>query len=236
MAQKRKDHRHRSDKKLSARRRFLFPLQLPALVVRSDASPLFERLCLSIVGKVRCPETATYGDTVVGSSRSAGPGGGPDDVAALLPANLRVSFVLQEMENEIVSGGGVDIPAWAVWETTSSAATDESGGPFSLPAPGPGETWDVPHANLIYNAIVEDGCGNTPVFPVEFHSSVNEMEDFLSEFVEIGDFDAVDNSTLTPNGFWTFSYTIRAVGTNGGVSDFKFRGVVSVTCTNLQTA
>ena len=61
------------------------------------------------------------------------------------------------------------------------------------------------------------------------------MEDVLSPYVQIGEFSTVDETTLQPNGFWTFSYTIRATGTNGGVSDFKFKGVVSVTCTNMET-
>jgi hypothetical protein len=62
---------------------------------------------------------------------------------------------------------------------------------------------------------------------------VGEAENILDNYVSIGQFDAVDDTTLQPNGFWTFAYTIRATGTQGGVSDFKFRGIVSITCTNL---
>jgi len=186
------------------------------------------------------PTPTAENGTVIGSFGGPAPQSGlspTDDVVAPLPANLRVSFVLQQMENEIVSGNGVDTQCWARWETHSPVATQENegGGPFTLPAPGPGEIWAIPHANGIYDALVQDGCGNTPVFPVEFHSSVGEMEDILSPYVQIGEFGAVDETTLKPNGFWTFSYTIRATGTNGGVSDFKFKGVVSVTCTNVES-
>lgn len=143
------------------------------------------------------------------------------------------------MENEVVSGSGVDVPCWARWELHSPVATDEfqvdGSNLWSLPAPGPGEIWPIPHANGIYDALVEDGCGNTPVFPVQIESSVGEMENILSPYVQIGEFAAVDDKTLQPNGFWTFSYTIRATGTNGGVSDFKISGIVSVTCTNIET-
>lgn len=218
--------------------KFLFPLRLP--MARSDVNPLVLRLCESIGRTIRCPDSTVDNGTVVGSFGGPAPRGGDsalNDLTATLPANLRVTFVLQQMQNEVVSGNGVDVPCWATWETHSPVATLErsNGGPFSLPAPGPGEIWPIPHANGIYDALVRDGCGNTPVFPVEFHSTVGEMEDILSPFVQIGEFSETDETTLQPNGFWTFSYTIRATGSNGGVSDFKFRGVVSVTCTNLET-
>jgi hypothetical protein len=158
-----------------------------------------------------------------------------DDLVAKLPPHLRVNFILQQMENEVVSGNGVNVPSWATWETHSPDATLErlGGGPFTLPVPGPGEVWPLDHANLIYDALVHNGCGATPVFRVELQSTVGEMPDIFEPSVLIGEFLGVDNTTLQPNGFWTFSYTIRATGTNGGVSDFKFRGIVSVTCTNI---
>jgi hypothetical protein len=239
MTKKTKDRPYQADKEKAPRPAFLFPLRLP--LVRSDADPVFHRLCRSIArSSIRCPESTVENDTVIGNFGGPAPQGGvspADDLVATLPANLRVSFILQQMENEVVSGNGVGTPCWARWETHSSVATEEKGegGPFTLPAPGPGEIWPVPHANGIYDALVQDGCGSTPVLPVTFHSSVGEMEDILSPYVLIGQFDAVDNTTLQPNGFWTFSYTIRATGTQGGVSDFKFRGIVSVTCTNIQT-
>jgi hypothetical protein len=159
----------------------------------------------------------------------------PDDIVTELPAHLRVVFILQQMEHQIVSGGGVASDCWAEWTTSSPIATDQNGGPFQLPAPGPGEVWPVPHSNGIYQAIVAAGCGNTPVFAVDLESRVKEWDGWLGDPVYIGDFKSFDDMTLVPNGFWTFAYTIRAVGSGGGVSDFRFRGIVSATCTLMET-
>jgi hypothetical protein len=159
----------------------------------------------------------------------------PEDVVTELPAHLRVIFILQQMEHQVVSDGGVAADCWAEWETSSRIATEQNGGPFQLPAPGRGEVWPVPHANGIYQAIVAAGCGNTPVFPVEFGCRVKEWDGWLGDQVYIGNFSAIDDVTLVPNGFWTFACSIRATGSAGGVSDFKFRGIVSVTCTQLET-
>jgi hypothetical protein len=213
------DRLYEVDEKKVPRDGFLFPLRLP--VAGSYANPLLLRLCRSIAPSVRCPEATADIDTMVGGFGGPTLQGGLspiDDFEATLPANVRVTFVLQQMENEVVAGNGVGNTCWARWETHSSVATEEreGGGPFSLPAPGPGEIWSVPHANDIYDAIVQDGCGNTPVIPIEFQSSVGEMETLLDPYVQIGEFSAVDASTLQPNGFWTFSYTIRATGSNGG--------------------
>jgi hypothetical protein len=203
---------------------FLFPLRLPAMVERSESTPLVSRLCDYIARSVRCPESAVENGTVVGYSPIG-------DITTEPPPNLRITFVLQQMENEVISGDGVDIFRWAFWETSSPIATEEASGPYGLPAPGPDEIWDVTFHNQIYDAIVEEGCGSTPVFPVQFDSWIEEGMD-LEDSVVIGEFNATDNSTLQPNGFWNFAYTIRATGTNDGVSDFHFKGVVTVTCTN----
>ena len=106
-------------------------------------------------------------------------------------------------------------------------------GPFHWPLPGPDEIWEQTYHNRIYNGLVLDGCGTTPVFPVDFHSEVNDREDFF-EPVLLGEFDATDNTTLQPTGFWTFFYKIR-VTLGNDVSDFKFSGTVSATCTNLES-
>jgi hypothetical protein len=206
-------------------------------MVRSDPDPLIRRLGKAITGPIRLPGFTAENGAVMGHfGGPVSPGGIPsiDDEATPLPPHLRVMFIVQQMENEVVSGGGVGTPCWARWETHSAAATAELFEDWvSLPAPPPGEVWPVSHANMFYDALVQGGCGNTPLFPVEFHSSVGEAENILDNYVSIGQFDAVDDTTLQPNGFWTFAYTIRATGTQGGVSDFKFRGIVSITCTNL---
>ena len=210
---------------------FLFPLRLP--VVRSHADPLLARLFQAVTGPRRIPFDTVETGAVVGSFGGPVPipgGSTIDDIVTTLPANLLVIFVLQQMENEIVAGGGVTEQCWATWETHGPEATVENGGPFALPVPMPGQVWPISHANGIYQGLINDGCGATPTFPVEFHSTVGEQDNVFDKFVQIGEFHAVDNSTIQPNGFWTFAYTIRAEGTNGGVSDFKFSGIVSVTC------
>jgi len=206
---------------------FIFPLSLPALVERSDASPLASRLCDFVARSFRCPESAIDNGVISGHSSI-------DDITTESSPHLHVSFVVQEMENELVSGEGANLNNWAGWETTSPIASVEEGGPYGLPAPNPGEVWAVPDNNQIYEAIVLNGCGSTPNYPVEFSSWINEMEDIVSPTVLIGQFDAVDNNTLQSVGFWNFNYTIRANGKNG-VSDFHVSGVVCITCTHMDT-
>ena len=225
-------HSHEPGGGKPARSDFLFPLQLP--VGQPDPNPLLARLFRALPGRVRIPFATAGPGAVLGSfggpSPSGGPGG-PGDESTPLPANLLVIFALRKLENVAVSGGGVTANCFATWETHSSEATDESGGPFSLPVPLPGDVWWVPnHAAGIYQGVVLNGCGQVPVFPVTFESTVGEQEDIISPFNLLATYHKVDNGTIHPNGFWTFAYTIRATGTNGGVSDFKFSGIVSVTC------
>ncbi|MCA1604203.1 MAG: hypothetical protein LC775_01665 [Acidobacteria bacterium] len=208
---------------------FIFPVRLPALVARSDIDPLVSRLVQIISPSIRLPNSL---DTSISPNTLI------DDFTARPPENLRVTFLLQQIENEIVSGsgaGGAAAPCFAWWEARSSVsvATAENGGPFALPVPGPGEIWPIPYHNGIYDAIVQDGCGNTEIFPVELHSWITENT--LENPTSIGEFSKVDDTTLQSNGFWNFAYPIRAIGTNGDVSDIKFRGIVSVTCANIET-
>jgi hypothetical protein len=151
-----------------------------------------------------------------------------DDFTTVLPPHLRVSFVLTEMSHEAVSGGGVQVTAFTEWFVDSNASTEEySGSLVYLPPPDSVQ----PESRLIYDALVIDGCGNTPVFPISFDNWI--VEEKAVENPVIGEFSATDNSTIQPNGFWTFSYTIHATDSFGGVSDYTFRGTVSATCTNL---
>ena len=50
---------------------------------------------------------------------------------------------------------------------------------------------------------------------------------------EIGAFNGSDDSTLNHTGFYNFSYTARATGMNGKVSNFRFSGKVNATCSGL---
>ena len=104
-----------------------------------------------------------------------------------------------------------------------------TGGPYGYPLPGPGVTWDEDdlYHTLIYDALVLNACENFPLFPVEHDALIEDSGD------EIGAFHGSDNSTLDPTGYYNFSYTARATGVNGKVSDFHFSGKVNVTCSGL---
>jgi hypothetical protein len=160
-----------------------------------------------------------------------------DDIATELPPHLRVTFALTELFHDVVSGDGVQVKAFVKWDPHSTAATEEDLGPGHIPpsyVPGPEQLKNYAFYGVLvmYDGLVLEGCGNTPVFPISFHSWIEEESE---EGAVIGEFSATDNSTIQPNGFWTFAYTIRATDSHGGVSDYKFRGTVSALCTNLDS-
>jgi hypothetical protein len=74
---------------------------------------------------------------------------------------------------------------------------------------------------------VFNACDSFASFPVQ-HDAVIE-----NGGSEIGAFHGVDNTTLDHTGFYNFSYTVRATGAFGKVSDFRFSGKVNVTCSGL---
>jgi hypothetical protein len=176
----------------------------------------------------RCPPVLVYGG-------AAGGGALPTiepSIKANLP-NVRVSFVLQEISNHIVANGGVNGDPYALveWVTSSSAASLEHGGPYGYVLPPPGVTWDEDdlYHTLIYDALVFNACDSFSPFPVDHEASIENNGS------EIGEFHGVDNSTLDHTGYYNFSYTARATGMNGRVSDFHFSGKVNVTCTGLNS-
>lgn len=109
-------------------------------------------------------------------------------------------------------------------------------GPFALPAPGPGQTWPIDHFNAIYRALTLDACGLSVSFPITMDSWIVETVDVAGvddpSGAEIGRVSLSDGDTLDRPGLYNFAYTIRANGTNGGVSEFGFSGIVSVRCTS----
>ena len=90
--------------------------------------------------------------------------------------NVRVSFVLQAIANDIVANGGVngDPFTFVEWLTTSSAASVEHGGPYGYILPPPGVTWDGDdlYHMVIYDALVFNACESFSSFPVE-HDAVD---------------------------------------------------------------
>ncbi|MEM1130204.1 MAG: hypothetical protein AAGH83_06750 [Pseudomonadota bacterium] len=203
-----------------ARATFDFPLVQPV------QNPLIRPLAACQQPRLRLPEALP--------GRAFG-GGAIDDITSVPAPHLYVLFVLQQMSHDVVSGGGAP-QAFGFWEGSNGAADQQLNGPYSLPLPGPGETWDIPsdHGNAIYQALTLDVCGLSVSFPMTLESWVVEGEEVAGIVVpsgdEIGRVTLTDNSTIDRAGLYTFGYTIRAEGTNGGVSDFGFSGIVSVRC------
>lgn len=170
-----------------------------------------------------------------------------DAFSAVLPKNLRVKFTMTSISNQVVSGEGVnaniEIPAdngsWVLFDSYSETADLEiidSGAPsamgnYAIPLPAPGMTFQLDAYYVIYDALVFDGCGNLPYFPINFKSIVR---DFDNDAEILGEFSSYDNTSLIPNGYWHFDYVIRAMDSNGDESDFSFAGLVEVLCSNLE--
>jgi hypothetical protein len=208
---------------------FLFPLAIPLFqVCVSPENPLLVRLLAGVIGRAG----ASIPGIVVGGVDSI------NDFKAPGLDNLYVGLHIQSVENEVVAGAGVTDECWAVWESHSTAASVEKGGPVWWPLPPPGQMFNSfgPHST-IYAGLIDNGCGNTPSFPIEHLCRVGEWQigQGSDSFVEIGAFHGVDSSTIQPTGYWTFAYTVRAKGTNGSVSDFKFRGNVPAICSSLKS-
>ena len=159
-----------------------------------------------------------------------------DDISAGLP-HLRLNIILREMQNVVVSGSGVDSlgfleEPWAKFKLESStahdsipAATDPA---YGLPVPAPGDTWsDIPHANVLYQGIIENGCMGTPAtFDLTLDSSVYRISTG-DVFGEVHLVDEVDGY-----GYYNFKYTIGATDEFGNVSDFVLSGDADSFCTS----
>ncbi len=162
-------------------------------------------------------------------------GGTPsiDKFHAELPRNLRVTFTLNNIAHEVVSGDGVADGTWISWFATSPDATVERiTYTIHHPLPDAGNSFPMDTLNIVYDGIVTDGCGNTPTFEIDFESWVRE--NFTTDSTVLGAFSEVDEDTIQPNGFWNFSYSIRISEGSGNVSDIRVSGVVNATCTNLE--
>jgi len=198
---------------------FIQPLAASLFVARDD--PRTPQFCGALGRDAVCPPILRYG--------GQGHGGIPaieGSFKANLP-NVRVSFVVQQISHEAVTGGGVlgdDVAGDIVtWTTHSPAASVELGGPYGWGLPRAGETWSDTSLT-VYDALVFGACGTFSSFPVA-HTAI--ASDAL---VEVGRFEGADNTTLTHTGFYNMSYTITAQDTAGRVSKFVFSGKVNVTC------
>ena len=193
--------------------------------VDDRAGGLVDKLCARATGRspVRCPSGASGA-------------GASDEIAANLP-HLRLNIILREMRNVVVSGSGVASlgllqDPWATFKIESTTATvsipTAADPPFGLPVPAPGETWsDIPHANALFQGIIENGCLGPPAtFDLTLDSSIyriNTGETFGS--VHLAD-------SVQGHGYYNFKYTIRATDETGNVSDFVFSGDADSYCTS----
>jgi hypothetical protein len=164
---------------------------------------------------------------------------GPGGITAGLK-HLRLNIILKEMQNVVVSGSGVDSlgafqEPWATFKIVSTAADDSipaaADAPFGLPVPAPGDTWsDIPHANGLFQGIIENGCMGAPAaFDLTLDSSVFRP----STGVVFGDVHLVDG--VDGHGYYNFKYTITAEDEDGNVSDFIFSGDADSFCTSQST-
>jgi hypothetical protein len=200
---------------------FLTPL--PSRFLMSPEDPRVPRVCRRTSSPIKCPSFLAYG-------------GAADDLPTIDAAfkadlpHVRVTFVVQRVENEIVANGGVNLGVYSwpwVSSTSSSAAsveTDFTG--YVLPKPD--DVWDDGLYFRVYDALVFNACETFSVFPVDHTASI-----LKSDGSEIAGFHGVDNTTLDELGFYSFQYTVRVEGDGGRVSDFHFAGEVSVTCSGL---
>jgi hypothetical protein len=199
----------------------------PGFLTKIGRIPEIERHCATAVtqaGPVNCPWTLSAG------GRPSGAGGQTSTILANLP-HLRMDVVLRRMENKIVSGGGVKNPVElenitvASWTLSSNAATSilAQTYPRRLPAPPPGESWDITHNDHLFGGIIQNGCSNTTEFDIALQSSVHDFDDHTFGEVSLSD-------ETVGSGYYSFRYKIRATGLDGGVSDFFFSGEVPVTC------
>lgn len=169
-------------------------------------------------------------------SLNGGVGFPSDKITAGLP-HLRLNIILREMRNVLVSGSGVDSlgafqEPWATFKIESNAADisipEPADPPYGLPVPAPGDIWsDIPHANGLFQGIIENGCMGPPAtFDLTLDSSIYRSSTG-EVFGEVLLVDAVEG-----HGYYNFKYTIRATDEAGNVSDFIFSGDADSYCTS----
>jgi hypothetical protein len=197
-------------------------------IVDGDSGHLIDRLCARTArsSEPACPASL---------QGNAGFPGGPPGYSAGLH-HLRLNIILREMRNVVISGSGVDSlgafqEPWATFKIVSNAADNSiptpAAPPYGLPVPAPGDTWsDIPHANGLFQGIIENGCMGAPAtFDLTLDSSIIR----ISTNAVLGAVHLVDG--VDGYGYYNFKYTIRAKDEAGNVSDFIFSGDADSFCT-----
>jgi hypothetical protein len=201
---------------------FLTPL--PELTARLADDPALREACRGDRYEDRCAELLYHG-----GPGSAGPVIAPAFAAEV--RNLRIAFVLTEISNTLVSGNGIALHLLFNFGVNATPNTIHVSSGMIGPhiQPGTSESFSFP----VWTGIVPDGCIDPPaVIAVEFHNDIREYTPASDSYAEVGVFEAEDNTSLVPTGYWSFDYTVRAEAEDGDASDFRIRGTVSVVCTN----
>jgi hypothetical protein len=202
-------------------RTFLTPL--PSRFVIQPGEPGYPREVCRGLSNARCPAVLAFGGT----------GGGLPTIDPAFTAhvpNVRVSFALHQIVNEVVEdpGAGVHEGLFLFVKTHGSAASVERyAWEFNLTTP-PNGTTNFEKPPLIYDALVFGVCESLASFPIDHEANIGP-----GNGTYIGSFYGVDDSTLSSTGFYTFNYSIPAQSTVAGASLYHLSGTVSVTCSGL---
>jgi hypothetical protein len=211
-----------------APRTFLTPLaQSPHL---SPQDPRLLEACRFNQSPEQCLHSLRYGNSSGGRSPVV-----PPSVTTNLP-HLHVMFTLQDLANTLVAGNGIGGDGETVdlrFEVDSSVSSSEWPTVFVGLAVGwldPGVS--NPYYSILWQSVILNGCVDPPpVIPVHFKNSISVLSGGMPTEVEaVGLFEADDNTSLVPTGFWNFEYTVHASDSEGDASDIRVRGKASVVC------
>lgn len=211
----------------SSEERFLYPIRRPVRLTE-PRDPVFERICAEAESSLKflsCPLKLT--DQVTRKSFLP-----PPVIAADLP-HLRLAILIDRIEHQAVSGGGIgqdsadQFDDFAMfWDVESEAATEAHPDEFVfLPVNlNAGEVWNPGVGQPIFSGTVANGCSSETVIDVKLTSFV--QRELIGNIAEVQLQDMV-----VGNGSYVVSYTIRATEGTGAVSDFIFGGYANAYCT-----
>ena len=202
-------------------RTFLTPLP-SRFVIQPGESGYPRDLCRGL-SNARCPAVLAFG----------GAGGGLPTIDPAFTAhvpNVRVSFALHRIVNEVVEdpGAGVHEGLFLFMKTYGSAASVERYSWSFNVTTAPNDTTNFAEPPLIYDALVFGACESLASFPITHEANIGP-----GNGTYIGSFYGVDDTTLNSTGFYTFNYSIPAQSTVAGASIYHLSGTVSVTCSGL---
>jgi hypothetical protein len=201
------------------RQRFLTPLDGSLFLPPND--PRVRRACRDNDSNTECPKFLRYGNDVAGSGPFI-----PPSFKADVP-HLLVTFTLRDVAHVPIAGDGVGSDhvtfRFFLDSSISSAEvpTEWSGYGVGGFLPNTTENFNV----IMWQAIIYSGCVTPPpVIPLVFRNEIGASPE--------GDglFEAADNTSLVPTGFWNVQYAVRVTDSARNISDYRVRGFVSVVC------